>query len=294
MSRPHGTRAKYVVEQCRCDYCRAANAAYYHQTKRRIAPRTVGAARARRHMLELADQGVGYKTVADAAGIGRSTAFKIVKGEVQHIRPDTEHAILGVTALNAADGNYTDAAPTWRLIEQLLDNGWTKDRISAALGNNGRALQVNRHRVRVSTAKAIAELARTAHITATPAPTRTPPEPPPFWEGDTSWMHRGACRNDDTPTWLFFAGRGDSRTTEAAKKVCAGCSVTQECLDYALRNRAVGIWGGTSGAERRGMKPSTFNCVDCGTEIEMQRVNQPRCDDYRKAMAWKQKYGEEG
>jgi hypothetical protein len=28
---PHGTRARYVAAKCRCDLCRAANTAYYHQ-----------------------------------------------------------------------------------------------------------------------------------------------------------------------------------------------------------------------------------------------------------------------
>lgn len=277
--REHGTRAKYVVERCRCEDCTAANTAYYHQTKRRVAPTTVGAARARRYLRELSAQGVGYKTVADAAGLGRSTVFKILKGEVVWIKPDTERAILGVTAANIADGAYVDAGPTWEIINRLLALGWTKAAINRAMGNEGRALQLSRHRILAVNARAIAALWDKHGHREPPKEAKTPPEPPPFWEGETDWMKRGACRNDDVPTWLFFAGRGDTRTVEAAKTVCAGCGVQDDCLQYALRNNAVGIWGGTSGADRRGMKPRSTKCRDCGVEVPWKRQNQQRCDD---------------
>ncbi len=39
---------------------------------------------------------------------------------------------------------------------------------------------------------------------------------------------------------------------EAAKAVCAGCPVRDECLDYALASRQrFGVWGGMSEQERR-------------------------------------------
>lgn len=54
-------------------------------------------------------------------------------------------------------------------------------------------------------------------------------------------------------TNLFFPSRGDSCV--AAKEVCAGCPVRQECLEFALAEREVyGVWGGTSERERRRMR----------------------------------------
>jgi WhiB family redox-sensing transcriptional regulator len=47
--------------------------------------------------------------------------------------------------------------------------------------------------------------------------------------------------------------RGPSRTRreDAAKKICSGCPVTRECLDWALRTREpYGVWGGKSTEER--------------------------------------------
>ena len=41
----------------------------------------------------------------------------------------------------------------------------------------------------------------------------------------------------------------------AAKKVCTGCEVRAECLEYALaHDERFGIWGGLSERERRRLK----------------------------------------
>ncbi len=40
-----------------------------------------------------------------------------------------------------------------------------------------------------------------------------------------------------------------------AKKVCAGCPVTEQCLAHALKNgEAHGIWGGLNEVERRALR----------------------------------------
>jgi WhiB family redox-sensing transcriptional regulator len=42
---------------------------------------------------------------------------------------------------------------------------------------------------------------------------------------------------------------------ELAKKVCAGCDVKMECLDYALEKREeYGLWGGLTPRERGVMR----------------------------------------
>ena len=64
---------------------------------------------------------------------------------------------------------------------------------------------------------------------------------PPAWTVDA------ACRfADDT---IFFGTRGASSLP--AKRVCAGCPVRAECLEFALTNREeFGIWGGMTSKER--------------------------------------------
>lgn len=72
-------------------------------------------------------------------------------------------------------------------------------------------------------------------------------------ERQPAWMARAACRGE--PVELFFPVRGES--AEAAKAICARCPVADECLDYAVGSYTdtglpvIGIWGGTSGRERR-------------------------------------------
>lgn len=66
------------------------------------------------------------------------------------------------------------------------------------------------------------------------------------------WARAGRCRVPGAGR-LFFPQRGEG--TEEAKAVCAGCPVKAECLAYALPHHdLVGIWGGTSGRERREMR----------------------------------------
>lgn len=69
--------------------------------------------------------------------------------------------------------------------------------------------------------------------------------------GDTTWQARANCLGVSAD--LFFPERGAS--TREAREVCAGCSVREECLAYALANEIkFGIWGGTSERERRKMR----------------------------------------
>ena len=51
----------------------------------------------------------------------------------------------------------------------------------------------------------------------------------------------------------FFPEKGGS--TREAKRICVGCEVKGECLEYALgSDERFGIWGGLSERERRRLK----------------------------------------
>ena len=63
-----------------------------------------------------------------------------------------------------------------------------------------------------------------------------------------AWMLQGCCRGADTKA--FFPSNGTG--VEAAQRICRGCPVQAECLEYALTNRIEqGVWGGASERERR-------------------------------------------
>jgi len=72
-------------------------------------------------------------------------------------------------------------------------------------------------------------------------------------EGELSWQERALCAQTDPEA--FFPEKGGS--TRDAKKVCVGCDVRAECLEYALaHDERFGIWGGLSERERRKLKKS--------------------------------------
>jgi len=65
---------------------------------------------------------------------------------------------------------------------------------------------------------------------------------------ETTWMTRGSCANSNPEVFFPHDGIG----VEIAKQVCAGCTVTAPCLEYALTNRVEhGVWGGCSERQRR-------------------------------------------
>jgi WhiB family transcriptional regulator, redox-sensing transcriptional regulator len=68
------------------------------------------------------------------------------------------------------------------------------------------------------------------------------------WPTEQAWMHDANCRGLHASA--FFPS--DASGVEAARRVCAECSVRSECLEYSLVNRLDhGIWGGTSERQRQ-------------------------------------------
>jgi WhiB family redox-sensing transcriptional regulator len=66
------------------------------------------------------------------------------------------------------------------------------------------------------------------------------------------WVEQAVCSQVDAET--FFPEQGGN-TTRDAKKICAGCPVQAQCLEYALRRcEPHGIWGGYTDRERRRMR----------------------------------------
>ena len=70
------------------------------------------------------------------------------------------------------------------------------------------------------------------------------PQPP----DEYAWMMHARCRGAN-PTEFFPS---DGMGVELAQRVCTGCPVRIECLEYALLHRIEhGVWGGASERERR-------------------------------------------
>lgn len=70
-------------------------------------------------------------------------------------------------------------------------------------------------------------------------------------DGAYAWQAEAVCAQTDPEA--FFPEKGGS--TREAKRVCEGCTVRTECLEYALeQDERFGIWGGLSERERRRLK----------------------------------------
>ncbi|QWF82221.1 WhiB family transcriptional regulator [Amycolatopsis sp. CA-230715] len=68
---------------------------------------------------------------------------------------------------------------------------------------------------------------------------------------EQEWQDRALCAQTDPEA--FFPEKGGS--TREAKRICQGCEVKDECLEYALaHDERFGIWGGLSERERRKLK----------------------------------------
>lgn len=55
-----------------------------------------------------------------------------------------------------------------------------------------------------------------------------------------AWMKLAHCR--DKPKEMFILGKGQSASE--AKAICRTCPVKDPCLEYGMRTRSVGVWGG--------------------------------------------------
>lgn len=143
-----GTRAKYVLDKCRCDACRVAAVDYERERRNRHAPAYVGADRARQHVRWLSEQGIGWKRVAALAGVSNGSVGRLLYGRdgrspSKRIRPELEAKILGVLPDRVADGAYIDGARTHDNIGVLVERGWSKAAIGRHVhGPQAKSLQV--------------------------------------------------------------------------------------------------------------------------------------------------------
>lgn len=172
--RRHGTRAKYVVERCRCEACRKANADYQRNLVRRNAyceSSLVDARKAREHVLSLLSSGrgktdgMGWRRVARLAGVSPGVVERLIYGAKgrppsRRILRVTEAKLLGVrrSPEALAPRATVDAAPVWRMVEEISSLGVPKARVARALGKKTPALQLSKARVTVRNARAVADL----------------------------------------------------------------------------------------------------------------------------------------
>jgi len=137
---PHGTNARYS-SGCRCEPCRLARSQYLSDTKWRLSRghgRSVSTERARRHILELSRRGMGYLAVAEAASVNHGIVWGIRQGVRKRARWATVERILRVDLSCARAGTRVPAGPTWRILNELIDRGFSKRQIAIWMGFRGK------------------------------------------------------------------------------------------------------------------------------------------------------------
>ncbi|WP_371667947.1 WhiB family transcriptional regulator [Streptomyces sp. NBC_00289] len=75
------------------------------------------------------------------------------------------------------------------------------------------------------------------------------------------WLRQAACVGEDPELFFPVGNRGPAmRDAASAKRVCARCPVSTQCLDFALSaGQTAGVWGGTCEEERDALLRMTMD-----------------------------------
>ena len=179
---PHGDRARYVLDLCRCRPCRNAAAAYERQRSRLVAYGTwvayVDAGPVREHVAWLQANGMGARTIAAASGVSNGSITRLLYGAPdrapsRRVRGRTARALLAVRPA-PRDGARVPARGTIRRLQALVALGWTQTelgrRLSWQVGNISRVCHGHRDCVSARLARQVADLYE--ELSATPGPSK--------------------------------------------------------------------------------------------------------------------------
>lgn len=67
-------------------------------------------------------------------------------------------------------------------------------------------------------------------------------------------LTRGMCREVGVDLFFPDEGRSGIELYSFARKICAGCSVKNACLEWAIKHEDHGMWGGTTPVDRRNIR----------------------------------------
>lgn len=168
-NRQHGTRAKYVMDKCRCEPCTNANRTYNRDRSRNERRAELGiedrfvayvdCSEARDHLRWLSSIGIGKRTVHKVSGVALSSIEAIRSGQVTKARPRSVDRILAVGRHRAHDRMPVDPTPALRMLNELHNAGMSKSAIARALGHKTPALQYSPDRpMQLQTVRRIAQL----------------------------------------------------------------------------------------------------------------------------------------
>ena len=160
VSRPdaHGSRGLYVAG-CRCEKCTAANRCY-NATRTRAIIRgdkrgLVSTERVVAHLRALGDRNIGLRSVSQVTDITRNTLRQYLDGSRSQIRQHREAKILAVDSSAIADHSLVSAKKTWKLLDELIRDGYTRQQLAVWLGSKAKVPSLQLHRDRITAATAL-------------------------------------------------------------------------------------------------------------------------------------------
>ena len=138
----HGTRSRYNAG-CRCDECRRANREYEAGRMRRKLyghETTVDAEPVRAHVERLHAAGIGYREIAELAGVSKSWLYELRvahhrTGEpVKRCKASNARRVMAVRGRSLKAGTLVPAEPARVIVRRLVQAGLTVAAISRETG----------------------------------------------------------------------------------------------------------------------------------------------------------------
>lgn len=92
-----------------------------------------------------------------------------------------------------------------------------------------------------------------------------------------SWFSQAKCEGMDPET--FMVSEKETKKERAAKKICKGCPVRMNCLEFALETDSVGILAGTTYTERQLMVTMMPSLVPSTPDESFRSDKKPAWDE---------------
>lgn len=163
-----------------CEACREAHRLYEVNRRRAIAYGTWNplhsSAHVRAHLMHLQRQGMGWRTIADRAGVARSVVARLLRYDTSkpaaRVRAETAEKLLAVTIDQIADGTLVDILGTTRRLQALIAIGHMQKDLAERIGwtvfNIGGLVHARQTGVTAGTARAVATMFE--ELSAVPGP----------------------------------------------------------------------------------------------------------------------------
>jgi len=93
-----------------------------------------------------------------------------------------------------------------------------------------------------------------------------------------TWADRAAC-TDASDKEIFFPPASAQVPPAAVMVYCGQCPVWNACLQWAIKNDEIGVWGGTTEYQRRQLTRVYRRrvCPVCGDEAIVEKGNGEVC-----------------